>query len=198
LLIVLCKVVKIQACFLCNYNVYLHTIYVRNEGLALVPKIRKIPSIEQGLYEAIRILKDVGIEDAVRKYTTAKKASLFRNCADPDLAGHNIQHIDSVAIDKECLNTDGSHPLLSSHQALLKKHVDENVNVRQKNLPDLINQLAIIIGEFQTTIHKAQSPDGPGGAKLTAEEKIKVNDAINKLDLTLKDLKIAIGENNKY
>ena len=145
LLIVLCKVVKIQACFLCNYNVYLHTIYVRNEGLALVPKIRKIPSIEQGLYEAIRILKDVGIEDAVRKYTTAKKASLFRNCADPDLAGHNIQHIDSVAIDKECLNTDGSHPLLSSHQALLKKHVDENVNVRQKNLPDLINQLAIII-----------------------------------------------------
>ena len=194
MLIVLCKVVKIQACFLCNYNVYLHTIYVRNEGLALVPKIRKIPSIEQGLYEAIRILKDVGIEDAVRKYTTAKKASLFRNCADPDLAGHNIQHIDSVAIDKECLNTDGSHPLLSSHQALLKKHVDANVNIKQKNLPDLINQLAIIIGEFQTTIHKAQSPDGPGGAKLTAEEKIKVNDAINRLDLTLKELKIVIGE----
>ena len=73
-----------------------------------------------------------------------------------------------------------------------------DLNVKQKNLPDLINQLAIIIGEFQTTIHKAQSPDGPGGAKLTAEEKIKVNDAINKLDLTLKDLKIAIGKNNKY
>ena len=162
-----------------------------------MPKIREIPSIEQGLYEAIKILKDVGIEDAVRKYSTTKKASLFRNCADPDL-NHNIQQIDSVAIDKECLNTNGSHPLLSNHQALLKKHVDENVNVRQKNLPDLINQLAIIIGEFQTTVHKAQSPDGPGGAKLTAEEKIKVNDAINKLDLTLKELKIVIGENNEY
>ena len=159
-----------------------------------MPKIRNIPSIEQGLYDAIRILKDVGIEDAVRKYSTTKKASLFRNCADPDLAGHNIQHIDSIAIDKECININGSHPLLSSHQALLKKHVDANVDIKQKNLPDLINQLAIILGEFQTTIYKARSPDSPGGAKLTAEEKIKVNDAINRLDLTLKELKIVIGE----
>ena len=163
-----------------------------------MPKIRNIPSIEQGLYEAIRLLKDTGIEDAVRKYSNPKRASLFRNCADPDQTNHQIQHIDSIAIDIECLNTNSSHPLLSSHQALLKKHIDEkNINTKQKNLPDLINQLAIIIGEFQTTIHKAQSPDSPGGAKLTAEEKIKVNDAINKLDLTLKELKIVIGEKNK-
>ena len=121
--------------------------------------------MKQGLYEAIRLLKDTGIEDAVRKYSNPKRASLFRNCADPNQTNHQIQHIDSIAIDKECLNINGSHPLLSSHQALLKKHADENANTRQKSLPDLINQLAIIIGEFQTTIHKAQSPDGPGGAK---------------------------------
>ena len=32
-------------------------------------KLRKIPSIEQGLYEAFGILKNVGVEDAIKNFT---------------------------------------------------------------------------------------------------------------------------------
>ena len=62
-------------------------------------KARDIPSIENGLLEAIGMLKDVGIEEAIKTYTGKKKgASYYRSCADPDQI-QTIDHMDSVAID---------------------------------------------------------------------------------------------------
>ena len=40
-----------------------------------MPKVRKIPSIEYGLYEAFKILKDIGIEEAIKKY---RKKTAYR------------------------------------------------------------------------------------------------------------------------
>ena len=97
-----------------------------------MPIPRNMPSLEQGLYDAIKKLKDIGIEESTIKYSKPKKISFFRRCADPNSKTHNIDHIDSVAIDKECLNIDGSHPMLSAHEALLKKHMDENISLKKK------------------------------------------------------------------
>ena len=51
-----------------------------------MPKIRNIPSIEQGLYEAIRILKDVGIEGS--------------DVGKIDL----LDHVSYVGVKAECFN----------------------------------------------------------------------------------------------
>ena len=37
-----------------------------------MPKARKLPSIEQGVFDAISILKDAGIEEALQKYSRKK------------------------------------------------------------------------------------------------------------------------------
>ena len=61
-------------------------------------KVRDISSIESGLAEAIKLLKDKGIEE-----TTGKSSSFFRKCSDPKLE-QQIDHKDSIKIDKTCEN----------------------------------------------------------------------------------------------
>ena len=158
-------------------------------------KARDIPSIENGLLEAIGMLKDVGIEEAIKTYTGKKKgASYYRSCADPDQI-QTIDHMDSVAIDFECLKTGKIAPMLASHEALVTKFLlNQNKTELSKTLSQVMNELNIIIGEFQTTIHSAQAPSSPGGIKLTSEEKMKVKKAIVKLEQILLHLQIAVGD----
>jgi hypothetical protein len=158
-------------------------------------KARDIPSIEQGLHEAFRILKDAGIEEAIKNFTGKQKsASFYRSCSDPDEI-HKIDHTDSLAIDYECLKTKGIAPMLSAHEALVTKFLlNQNKEEVSKTLSQVMNELNIIIGEFQTTVHSAQSPSSPGGIKLTSEEKMKVKKAIVKLEQILLHLQISVGE----
>ena len=161
-----------------------------------MPKARKIPSIEQGLYEAIKILKDIGIEEAIKNFTGKKKsASFYRSCADPDEI-HNIDHADSLAIDFECLKTKGIAPMLNAHETLVVQFLEKNMPDKPVSLFDVINEFNSIIGKLLTTLHSAQSPDSPGGIKLTAEEKMKVKEAILNLEKIILNLQIAVGESD--
>ena len=161
-----------------------------------MPKARKIPSIEQGLYEAIKILKDAGIEEAIKNFTGKKKsASFYRSCADPDEI-HNIDHADSLAIDFECLKTKGIAPMLNAHETLVVQFLEKNKSDKPMSLFDVINEFNSIIGKLLTTLHSAQSPDSPGGIKLTAEEKMKVKEAILNLEKIILNLQIAVGESD--
>ena len=155
---------------------------------------RKIPSIEQGIAEAFKVLKDIGIEEAIKKNTgRSKSASFYRNCSDPD-DPNKIDHQDSIAIDMECIEINGSAPLLSSHEALIAKHLSKIKNEKPQSISNLMNDLGIIIGDFQSTIHGAQSENSPGGTNLTSAEKIQVIKAIRKLETILLKLKIAVGD----
>jgi hypothetical protein len=158
-------------------------------------KLRKIPSIEQGLYEAFGILKDAGIEEAIKNYTGKKKgASFYRQCADPGAEGHNIDHADSLAIDYECLKTKGIAPILRAHEALVTQFLEQNKPGQQRNLFDAINDFNKIIGDLLATLHYARSPESPGGVELTTKEKMKVKKAIVNLEKILLTLQIAVGE----
>ena len=157
-------------------------------------KARDIPSIEQGLHEAFRILKDAGIEEAIKNFTGRQKsASFYRSCSDPDEI-HKIDHADSLAIDYECLKTKGIAPMLSAHEALVTQFLEKNKPGQQMSLFDAINDFNKIIGELLTTLHHARSPESPGGVDLTAEEKMKVKKAIVNLEKILLTLQIAVGE----
>ncbi len=159
-----------------------------------MPKARKIPSIEQGLHEAFGILKDVGIEEAIKNFTGKQKsASFYRSCSDPDEI-HNIDHTDSLAIDYECLKTKGIAPMLRAHEGLVTQFLEKNKPGQQMNLFDAINDFNKIIGELLTTLHAARSPESPGGVNLTVEEKMKVKKAIVNLEKILLTLQIAVGE----
>ena len=159
-----------------------------------MPKARKIPSIEQGLYEAIKILKDAGIEEAIKNYTGKKKsASFYRSCADPDEI-HNINHADSLAIDFECLKTKGIAPMLNAHETLVVQFLEKNKPGQQMNLFDAINELNKIIGDLLTTLHEARSPKSDEGVNLSDKEKMKVKKAIVNLEKILLTLQIAVGE----
>ena len=159
-----------------------------------MPKVRKIPSIEYGLYEAFKILKDIGIEEAIKKYRKKNtSASFYRNCANPDEV-HNIDHADSIAIDFECLKTKGNAPMFAAHETMISKFLNENKTENTKDLSQVMNELNIIIGEFQTVVHKSQSPLSPGGEKITGEEKMKIKEAIVKLERILLHLQITVGE----
>ena len=155
---------------------------------------RKIPSIEQGIAEAFKVLKDIGIEEAIKKNTGKNKsASFYRSCSNPDEV-NNIDHIDAVAIDYECLEVDGSTPMLSAHEALITKHLEKINQSKSSSINTLMNDLGRIIGDFQSTIHGAQAEDSPGGENFTAAEKTQVNKAIRKLETILLHLKIAVGD----
>ena len=161
-----------------------------------MPKARKIPSIEQGLYEAIKILKDAGIEEAIKNFTGKKKsASFYRSCADPDEI-HNIDHADPLAIDFECLKTKGIAPMLNAHETLVVQFLEKNKPDKPVSLFDVVNEFNSIIGKLLTTLHSAQSPDSPGGIKLTAEEKMKVKEAILNLEKIILNLQISVGESD--
>ena len=157
-------------------------------------KARDIPSIEQGLHEAFKILKDAGIEEAIKNFTGKQKsASFYRSCSDPDEI-HKIDHTDSLAIDYECLKTKGIAPILRAHEALVTQFLEKNKPGQQKNLFDAINDFNKIIGDLLTTLHHARSPESPEGINLSAEEKMKVKKAIVNLEKILLTLQIAVGE----
>ena len=85
--------------------------------------------------------------------------------------------------------------MFSSHEAMIAKFMDKNDNLKNKDIFEIMNDLNIIIADFQKTIHTAQSPNSPGGIKIVAEEKLKVKEAIVKLEQILLYLQIAMGEN---
>ncbi len=92
------------------------------------------------------------------------------------------------------VKTKGIAPMLSAHEALVTKFLlNQNKEEVSKTLSQVMNELNIIIGEFQTTVHSAQSPSSPGGIKLTSEEKMKVKKAIVKLEQILLHLQISVG-----
>ena len=64
---------------------------------------RKIPSVEQGIAEAFKVLKDIGIEEAIKNHTgKTKSASFYRSCSNPDEV-NKIDHIDVVEIDPDMI-----------------------------------------------------------------------------------------------
>ena len=70
-------------------------------------KLRKIASIERGIEEILQALSEKEIKD-----TIGKGSSYLRKCSDPDRDSQgkdaegvkrNIDHIESVKLDKKCI-----------------------------------------------------------------------------------------------
>jgi len=161
-------------------------------------KLRKIASIERGIEEILQVLTEQEIKETIQK-----GASYLRKCSDPDrdLEGkdsegvkRNIDHIESVKLDKKCIQKGISPPLLTAHQFI----IDQEKSNNQSNLAD-VNQMlvkfSILEGELNKVVIEATDPKSPEGEKITGLEKKKVFEAIKNIEDKILKIKLAIDKN---
>ena len=161
-------------------------------------KLRKIASIERGIEEILQVLTEQEIKETIQK-----GASYLRKCSDPDrdLEGkdsegvkRNIDHIESVKLDKKCIQKGISPPLLTAHQFI----IDQEKSNNQSNLAD-VNQMlvkfSILEGELNKVVIEATDPKITEGEKITGLEKKKVFEAIKNIEDKILKIKLAIDKN---
>ena len=148
-------------------------------------KPRELSSIENGLAEAIRLLKDEGVEKA-----TGKSSSFIRKCSDPSL-DQQIDHKDSAKIDIECVKLGLGHPLLATHQYIVAKEL-EKISGNFNDIDDLLVKFTILHGKLINKIKSSQEEESSQGEKITATEKKEIFSAISNLEKKIVKIKQVI------
>ena len=154
-------------------------------------KIRKLASIEKGLEDVLKALNEKEIFDAI-----GKKKDYVAKCSDPEPADgikRNIDHYQSVALDKACIKKGVSPPMLTAHDFMIQEEKAEN----QSSLTDinkLLVKFTILDGELKKEINKAQDPKGLAGEKITKVEKKKIFDSIKAIEDKILKIKFAIDK----
>jgi hypothetical protein len=152
-------------------------------------KIRKTASIENGLMEVVQILSEDEIQTAI-----GKGASYVRKCSDPQQL-QEIDHNDSLKLDKACIAKGKAPPLLTSHEYMIA-HELENINIdRSKDLSQILVRSTILHGKLTELVHNAQDPKSDKGIEISVLEKRDIFEAIG--DLEDKILKIKMTIDNK-
>ena len=152
-------------------------------------KIRKTASIENGLMEVVQILSEEEIQAAI-----GKGASYVRKCSDPQQQ-QEIDHNDSFKLDKACIAKGKAPPLLTSHEYMIAREL-ENINTDEsKDLSQILVRSTILHGKLTELIHNAQHPESDKGKDISVLEKRDIFEAIG--DLEDKILKIKMTIDNK-
>ena len=144
-------------------------------------KPRDISSIENGLAEAIKLLKDKGIEEA-----TGKSASFVRKCSDPGL-DQQIDHKDSVKIDQYSIKHNKGHPMLTTHQYIIGKELQKIDSIN--DIDDLLVKFTILQGKLMGKIKSATDPVGERGENISHAEKKDIFSALHDLERKLSEIK---------
>ena len=157
----------------------------------MASKIRKIASIEKGLEDVLRALNETEIKNAI-----GKSKDYVAKCSDPEPADgikRNIDHYQSVALDKACVRKGISPPMLTAHDFMIQEEKAKN----QSSLADidkLLVRFTILDGELKKVIEKSTDPKGPAGEKITKVEKKKIFDSIKAIEDKILKIKFAIDK----
>ena len=158
-------------------------------------KIRKLDSIEKGLDEVVKILTPDEIQKAI-----GKGVSYIRKCSDPnpdsDGIKRNIDHKDSVELDKVCIRKGIAPPLLTSHQYIIDKEKDNPDQEQQNDVSRMLVKFSILEGELNKFIIDATDPSSPGGEKMTQTEKKKIFESIKKIEDKILKIKLSIDKSS--
>ncbi len=161
-------------------------------------KLRKIASIERGIEEILQVLTEQEIKETIQK-----GASYLRKCSDPDrdLEGkdsegvkRNIDHIESVKLDKKCIQKGISPPLLTAHQFIIDQE-KSNIQSNMEDVNKMLVKFSILEGELNKVVIEATDPKSPDGEKITGLEKKKVFEAIKNIEDKILKIKLAIDKN---
>ena len=154
-------------------------------------KIRKIASIQKGLEDVLKVLSEKEIQDAI-----GKTKDYVAKCSDSEPADgvrRNIDHYQSIALDKACVRKGISPPMLTAHDFMIQEEKAKN----QSSLVDidkLLVRFTILDGELKKVIEKSTDPKGPDGEKITKIEKKKIFDSIKAIEDKILKIKFAIDK----
>lgn len=158
-------------------------------------KIRKLASIEKGLEEITRILTEEEIKKAINK-----GGSYIRKCSDPDPDSdgikRNIDHVDSIELDKACVKKGFAPPLLTSHQYIIDQQKTELDSNELNDVSRMLVKFSILEGDLNKFIIDATDPLGPGGEKMTQTEKKKIFESIKKIEDKILKIKLSIDKSS--
>ena len=163
-----------------------------------MPKIRKIASIERGIEEILQALSDQEIKE-----TIGKGSSYLRKCSNPDRDSEgrdsegvkrNIDHIESVKLDKKCVQKGISPPLLNAHQFIIEQEKSDNQSSTD-DVNKMLVKFSILEGELNKVVIEVTDPNSPGGEDVTGLEKKKVFEAIKRIEDKILKIKLAIDKN---
>jgi len=149
---------------------------------------RKLLSLELALKNIVRELK----KDEIKEIT-GKSESHFRKCSNEQDSDHNIHHIDSVRLDLEFRRRKLGSPMLEAHESML-----EAADLKLGKLDSTSNTLIDIsakIGRLMEATKGAIEEDSEDGAKLSKNEKEKINIAIEEVEKKILTLKQIIDSN---
>ena len=162
-----------------------------------MPKIRKIASIERGIEEILQALSDQEIKE-----TIGKGSSYLRKCSNPDRDSEgrdsegvkrNIDHIESVKLDKKCVQKGISPPLLTAHQFIIEQETSDNQSSTD-DVNKMLVKFSILEGELNKVVIEVTDPNSPGGEDVTGLEKKKVFEAIKRIEDKILKIKLAIDK----
>ena len=156
-------------------------------------KIRKLDSIEKGLDEVVKVLTPDEIQKAI-----GKGVSYIRKCSDPnpdsDGIKRNIDHKDSVELDKECVRKGIAPPLLTSHQYIIDKEKNNQDSEHVSDVSRMLVKFSILEGELNKFIIDATDPEGPDGETINDLEKKKIFESIKKIEDKILKIKLSIDK----
>jgi hypothetical protein len=156
-------------------------------------KIRKLASIEKGLEEITRVLTEEEIKKAINK-----GASYIRKCSDPDPDSdgikRNIDHKDSVELDRACVSKGFAPPLLTAHQFIIDQEKSKLSSDELNDVSRMLVKFSILEGELNKFVIEATDPSSPGGEKMTDLEKKKIFDSIKKIEDKILKIKLSIDK----
>lgn len=150
-------------------------------------KNRELSSIEHGLAEAIKNLKAEVIEQA-----TGKSISFIRKCSDPDL-DQQLDHNNSIKIDKACIENGFNPYLLRSHEFIILKEL-KKTKLENKSMNELLVQFTISLGKLLDRIKSAKNPKGDKGEVITSAEKKEIFDAFHEFENKIFKIKTSLDK----
>ena len=151
-------------------------------------KIRKLASVENGIMEALKILSEEEIQEAI-----GKGSSYLRKCSNPDLP-QQLDHNDSVKLDIKCIQKGKGHPLFDSYEYIIINEL-ENVETHKTNdIDDLLIKSNILHGKLSEAVILAEDAKSDSGKEISKLEKKEIMDAIKNLENKILKIKLTIDQ----
>mgnify|MGYP001254469241 CR=1 FL=1 len=149
-------------------------------------KIRKIASIENGLMEVLKILSEEEIYEAI-----GKKSSYLRKCSNPDLP-QQLDHNDSIKLDKACIKKGKGHPLLKSHEYMVIHELEKFSNFKDNDIDEILVKSSILHGKLTESVKQAEDPKSDKGKEISVLEKKEIMKAIKDMEDKILKIKLTI------
>ena len=151
-------------------------------------KIRKIASVENGLMEVLKIITEEEIKQAIDK-----GSSYIRKCSNPDLP-QQIDHNDSIKLDKACIKKGKGHPLLSSHEYMVIQETEKHKANQDNDIDEMLVKSTILHGRLSEVIKGAEDTSSDRGSEISPLEKKDIMKSIKELEDKILKIKLTIDQ----